>query len=64
MAFLKIKSSVKSSGKSLKGIEKSMNFTISVGFNTVDGGLNQNEIVLPLFGAVNSSPNKWKTISY
>ena len=33
---LKIKSALKSTGKSLKSLEKSLNSTISVGLSTVD----------------------------
>ena len=43
---------MKSTGKSLKGLEKSLNSTIfSVGLSTVDRDLNQFKIVVPLFGA-------------
>ena len=38
---LKIKSTLKSTGKSLKSLEKSLNSTISVGLGTVDRDLNQ-----------------------
>ena len=33
--------------KKLKGLEKSLNFTIAGGFNSVFGGLNQYKIVVP-----------------
>ena len=43
---LKIKSALKSTGKSLIGLEKSLNSTIfSVGLNTVDRDLDQYKIV-------------------
>ena len=47
---LKNKSALKSTGKSLKSLEKSLNSTISVGLNTVDRDLKQYKIVVPLFG--------------
>ena len=47
--------------KTHKGLEKSLNFTITGGFNTVFGDLNQYYIVVPLFGA---APNKGTTILY
>ena len=37
---LKIETASKSTGKSLKGLEKSLNLLFTVGFNTVDGDLN------------------------
>ena len=43
---LKSKPALKSTGKSLKSLEKSMNSTISVGLNTVDRDLNQYKIVV------------------
>ena len=46
---LKIKSAWKSTGKSLKGLKKSSNSTISVGLSTVDRDLNQYKTVVPLF---------------
>ena len=61
---MKIKSALKSTGKSLKGIEKSLNSSISVELNAVDRDLNQYKIVVPLFGAANAAPNKGTTISY
>ena len=48
---LKIKSALKSNGKSLKSLQKSLNSTISLGLNTVDRDLNQYKNVVPLFGA-------------
>ena len=51
MSF-KIKSVLKSTGKLLRSLEKSLNSTIfSLGLSTVDRGLNQYKIVVPLFGA-------------
>ena len=51
---LKIKYVLKSTGKSLKCLEKSLNSSIfSVGLNTVDRDLNQYKIVVPLFDAAN-----------
>ena len=38
---LKMKSALKSTGKSLKGLEKSLNSTIFYRFSTVDRDLNQ-----------------------
>ena len=48
---LKIKSSWKSTGKSLKSLEKFLNSTISVELSTVDRELIQYKIVMPLFEA-------------
>ena len=48
---LKIKSALKSTGKSLKSPEKSLNSTFFVGLSIVDRDLNQYKIVVPLFGA-------------
>ena len=59
---LKIKYALKSTGKSLKGLGKSLNSTISVGLSTVDRDLNQYKIVVPLFGAAKAAPNKGTTI--
>ena len=56
---LKIKYAFENTGKSFKGLEKSLN---SVGLNTVDRDLNQYKIVVPLFGAANAAPNKGTTI--
>ena len=59
---LKIKFALKSSWKTLKGLEKSLNFTIFRGFSTVFGDLNQYKIVVPLFGAAYATQNKGITI--
>ena len=61
---LKMKSALKSTGKSLKNLEKSLIILFSVGLSTVDGDLNQYEIVVPLFGAAYAAPNIGTTISY
>ena len=58
---MKIKYALKSTGKSLKSLEKSLNSTI---FSTVDRDLNNYKIVVPLFGAANAAPNKGTTILY
>ena len=57
---LKIKSALKSTGKSLRGLEKSLNSRL----NTVDRDLKQYKIVVPLFGAAYAVPNKSTTILY
>ena len=62
---LKIKSALKSTGKSLKSLEKSLNSTIFCRTkHCVDRDPDQYKIVLPLFGAANSAPNKGTTILY
>ena len=61
---LKIKYALKSTGKLLKGLEKSLIFLFSVELHTVDRDLNQYKIVVPLFGAANAAPNKGTTILY
>ena len=37
---------------------------LTVGFNTVDGDLNQYKIVVPLFGAAYAEPNKVTAILF
>ena len=59
---LKIKYAMKSTGKSFKGLEKSLNSSILVGLNTVDRDLNQDKIAVPLFGAAYAAPNIGTTI--
>ena len=59
---LKIKFALKSTGKSLRCLEKSLNST--VGLSTVDRELNQYEIVVPLFGAAYAASNIGTTILY
>ena len=60
---LKIKSALKSTGKSLISLKKSL-FFFSVGLSTVDLDLNQYKITVPLFGAANAAPNKGTVILY
>ena len=62
--YLKIKSALKSTGKSLKGLEKSLNSNIYVGLNSVDRELNKYKIAVPLFGAACAAPNKGSAILY
>ena len=62
--YLKIKSALKSTGKSHKNLEKSLNSTISVGQSTVDRDLSQYKIVVPFFGTAFAAPNIGKTILY
>ena len=62
---LKIKFALKSTWKTLNGLEKSLNFLpFTGGFSSVFEDQNQYEIVLPLFGAAYAAPNKDTTISY
>ena len=61
---LKIKSTLKSTGKPLKSLEKSLNSTISVRLSTVDRDLNHYKIVMPLFCAAYAAPNEGTTIFY
>ena len=58
---LKIKFALKSTGKTLKGLEKSLNFTI---YRSIQhfGDPNQYKIVVSLFGAAYAAPNKDTTI--
>ena len=54
---LKIKSAMKSTGKFLQDLEKSLNFIIfNVGLNTVNGDLNQHKTDAPLFDNTCQSP--------
>ena len=48
---LKIKSALKSTGKSVKGLENSLNSAIFCRTQTVDRNLNQYKIVVLSFGA-------------
>ena len=57
---LKIKSSLKRSGKSLKSLE----FYYSVGLSTIDRELSHYKGVVPLVGAAYAAPNKGTTILY
>ena len=61
---LKIKSALKSTGKSRKSLVKFLNSTIVCRTYHFDRDLNQYKIVVPLFGAAYAAPNKSKTISY
>ena len=57
---LKFKSALKSTGKSLKNLEKSLNSTFSVGLSTVNRDRNQYKSVVPLY----AKPNIGTTILY
>ena len=59
---LKIKFALKSTWKTLKGLEKSLNFTIYRRIQQCFGDINQYQIAVPLFGAANAAPNKGTTI--
>ena len=59
---LKIKYALKSTGKSLKCLEKTLNPSNFCGLDTVDRDLKQYKIAVPLFGAANAAPNKGTTI--
>ena len=61
---LKNNSALKSNGKSLTGLEKSLNFTIYKRIQQCFEDLNQYQIVVPLFGAAYAAPNKGTTILY
>ena len=61
---LKVKYSLKSTGNHSNALKRPWIFLFSVGFNTVDGDLNQYKIAVPLFGAANATPNKGTTILY
>ena len=61
---LKIKSALKSTGKSLKSLEKSLNSTIFCRISTVDRDWNQYKSVVPLFGATYAAPNIGTTVLY
>ena len=61
---LKIISALKSTGKSLKSLESPRILLFSVGLSTVDRDLNQNKIVMPLFGAAYAASNIGTTILY
>ena len=55
---LKIIFALKSTRKTTKGLEKSLNFTIQGVLNTFFGDLNQHKIVVSLFGAAYAAPIK------
>ena len=61
---LKIKSTLKSTGKSLKNPEKSLNSTILQELALLIRDLNQYKIVVPLFGAAYAAPNIGTIILY
>ena len=61
---LKNESSLKSTGKSLKSLEKSCILLFSVGLSIVDRDPNQYKFVVPLFGAAYAAPNIGTTILY
>ena len=61
---MKMISALKSTGKSLKSLEKSLNSTIFFRTGTEDRDLNQYKIVVPLFGAAYAAPNIGTTILY
>ena len=61
---LKIKFALKSTGKILKGLENSLNFTIYRKVQHCFRDLNQFKIVVPLFDAAYAAPNKGTTILY
>ena len=52
------------SWKTLKGIEKLLNFTIYRRIQQCFWDLNQYKIVVPFFGAAYAAPNKGTTILY
>ena len=49
---------MKSTWKTLKGHEESLNFTICKRIQHFFGGLNQYKIMVPLFGVAYAAPNK------
>ena len=59
---LKNKFALKSTWKTLKGLGKSLNFTIYRRIQYCFGDLNQYKIVMPLFGAAYAAPNQGTTI--
>ena len=61
---LKIKSALKSTGKSLKSPKKSLNSTIFCRNYHSDIDLNHYKIGVPLFGAAYAALNKGTTILY
>ena len=61
---LKIKFALKNTWKTLKGLEKSLNFIIYRRIQHCLWNLNQYKIVVPLFGAAYAAPNKGTTILY
>ena len=61
---LKMKFALKSTWKTHKGLEKSLNFTIYRRIQQCFGDLKQYKIVVPLFGGAYAAPNKGTTILY
>ena len=59
---LKIEFALKSTGKTLKGLEKTLNFTIYRSNQHCLWRLNQYKIVVSSFGAAYAAPNKGTTI--
>ena len=59
---LKMKFALKSTGKTLKGLEKSLNFTIYRRIQHCLWRLNEYKIVVSLFDAAYAAPNKGTTI--
>ena len=59
---MKIKFAMKNSWKTLQGLEKFLNFTGR--FNAVFEDLNQDKIVVPIFGAAYAAPNIGTTTLY
>ena len=62
--FLKIKSALKSTGKSLKSLGSPRILQFPVGLSTVDRDVNQYKIAVPLFDAAYAAPNIGTPISY
>ena len=62
--YLKIKSAVKSTRKSLKSPEKSLNSTIFCRTYHCDRDLSQYKIVVSLFGAAYAAPKIGTTVLY
>ena len=60
--FLKIKSVLKSTGKSLKSLKVLEFYNFPVGLSNVDRELNQFKIAVPIFDAAYAAPNKGTTI--
>ena len=59
-----MKFALKSTWKTLKGVDKSLNFTIYKRIQQCFGDLNQYQIVVPLFGAAYAAPNIGTTVLY
>ena len=61
---LNIKSALKSTRNHSKALKSPSILLFSVGLSTVDRGLNQYKIVVPLFGAAYAASNMGTTILY